>query len=80
MIVRTRRCPHGTTDAQRVLLAAIRARWAARGYAPTYRELAHDIGTSLNDVKQKLVRLQRDGLVEFEPGLSRTVRVVEGKA
>lgn len=79
MIVRTRRRPHGTTDAQRVLLAAIRARWAARGYAPTYRELADDIGTSLNDVKQKLVRLQRDGLVEFEAGLSRTVRVVEGK-
>lgn len=77
MIVRTRRRPHGTTDAQRRLLAAIRERWASRGYAPSYRELADDLGVGINDVRQKLVRLRRDGLVEFEDGVCRTVRVVE---
>ena len=65
------------TAPQLALLHAIEARIAAHGYSPSLRELADDLGVCVNDVKQKLRILRRDGLVTFVAGQARTVRVVE---
>jgi DNA-binding MarR family transcriptional regulator len=66
----------GTSASQRELLRAIADLTARRdGLRPTVRELAQELGTGMNDVYQKLVRLERDGLVERTPGACRSVRV-----
>lgn len=67
----------GTTDGQYEVLDATRRWLSERGYSPTVRELADGLGVTPTDVYQKLVRLRRDGLVEWEDGKSRTLRVVE---
>lgn len=72
-----RAASYGTTAAQLELLRAIRDRIAAHGYSPSLRELADDLGTQVNDVKCKLQRLHRDGLVTYVHGQPRTLRVVE---
>lgn len=65
------------TAPQLALLGAIKARIDAHGYSPSLRELADDLGVCVNDVKCKLKRLRREGLVTFVDGQARTVRVVE---
>jgi DNA-binding MarR family transcriptional regulator len=70
----------GTSSAQRAVVAAIRrARKMHPHYGPSVRELADDLDVATTDVWQKLVRLRRDGLVAWEDGIPRTIRVVEGK-
>jgi len=73
----TRAASWGVTPPQLALLRAIRHRIAAHGYSPSIRELADDLGVCPNDVKGKLHRLRREGLVTFVDGQARTVRVVE---
>lgn len=71
---------HGTTKRQKAVLAAI-ARWVGRrGYPPTVRELAETMELHTNDVFQKLVRLRRDGVVDWDDGKCRTLRIVGGPA
>lgn len=72
-----RAASYGVTAPQLALLGAIKARIDANGYSPSLRELADDLGTCPNDVKGKLERLRREGLVTFVEGQARTVRVVE---
>lgn len=72
-----RAASYGTTAPQLALLRAISRRIDANGYSPSLRELADDLGTCVNDVKGKLERLRRDGLVTYVDGQARTVRVVE---
>ena len=67
----------GTTPKQRAVLTAIVELTAARGYPPSIREIADHLGVNVNDVHQKLVRLQRDGLVEWDPGVCRSLRMRE---
>ena len=67
----------GTTPKQRAVLAAIVELTAARGYPPSIRNLADHFAVNVNDVYQKIVRLQRDGLVEWDPGVCRSLRVRE---
>jgi DNA-binding MarR family transcriptional regulator len=67
----------GTTPKQRAVLAAIVELTAARRYPPSIRGLADHLGVNVNDVYQKIVRLQRDGLVEWDPGVCRSLRVRE---
>lgn len=58
------------------MLAAIRRLTAERGYAPTIRELASEVGvTTTNSVAQTLQMLRRKGWVTWEPMHSRTLRV-----
>jgi DNA-binding MarR family transcriptional regulator len=73
----TRAASWGVTQPQLDLLRAIKARIDANGYSPSLRELAVDLGVCPNDVKGKLERLRREGLVTFVDGQARTVRVVE---
>lgn len=70
---------HGTSKVQRAVVAAIRrARKRNPHYGPSVRELADDLGVATTDVWQKLARLKRDGLVTWEDGIPRTIRLVEG--
>ena len=66
----------GTSPEQRALLAAIRRLTAARGFPPTRRELATATGCRVNNVQKMLLRLRRDGLVEWQEGAARTIREV----
>lgn len=65
----------GTTGKQLELLAEVVAWISSRGYAPTYRELAGMMGTNIGDIQLKLSRLRRDGVVDWEDGRARTLRV-----
>lgn len=70
---------HGTTKKQMAVLSAI-AKWVkSRGYPPTVRELADAMEVNVSDVFQKLVRLRRDGVVDWEDGKCRTLRIVGGE-
>jgi SOS-response transcriptional repressor LexA len=67
------------TPRQREVLDAIRELTAARGAAPTLRELGARLGiTSTNAVSDHLKYLQIQGLLTWEPGKSRTLRVLDG--
>jgi repressor LexA len=67
----------GTTAKQRAVMDAIVELTAARGYPPSIRDLANHFGVNVNDVYQKITRLHRDGLVAWDPGVCRSLRVVE---
>lgn len=68
----------GTTEKQLAVLATI-AEWVgSRGYPPTVRELADVMDVNVSDVFQKLLRLRRDGIVDWEDGKCRTLRIVGG--
>jgi SOS-response transcriptional repressor LexA len=73
----SRSASQGTSDGQVAVLRAIEILTARRnGIPPTVREVAAEIGQRhTNDVYEKLLRLRRDGLVEWEPGLCRTLRL-----
>jgi hypothetical protein len=47
----------------------------SHGYAPTLRELSDRIGRSLSTTQYHLCQLRDAGLVEWEPGAARTLRV-----
>ncbi len=60
------------------VLRALRTFTAERGYSPTVRELADAVGlASPSAVAGHLYRLRRDGLVEWQDGRPRTLRVTE---
>lgn len=63
---------------QRALLASIRRLEAKRGFPPTIRELASDLGVSTtNGVAQTLDALRRKGWVTWDRGHSRTLKIVD---
>lgn len=67
----------GTSKEQMEVVYAIRrCRNRHPGYGPSVRELTVELGRSSNDVYQKLVRLRRDGLVEWDDNVARSIRVV----
>jgi hypothetical protein len=49
----------------------------SHGYAPTLRELSERIGRSLSTTQYHLCQLRDAGLVEWEPGAARTLRVAD---
>lgn len=63
-------------DTRDKLLEAIRAYWKIWRHTPTVRELAEMVGRSYSTVKLQLDILKAEGLVTFEAGKSRTVRVL----
>ena len=73
-------CPQGTSDQQRAVVQSIVRLTASIGYPPTVREIAADLGHNPSDIQQKLWRLRRDGVVTWDEGRTRTVRVVEVRA
>lgn len=55
----------------------IREFWAEHGYAPTTREIAAGAGYSTTSgVVYALLKMRHEGLVAFEDGKARTVRVL----
>lgn len=69
---------HGTTKRQLAVLETV-AEWiGSHGYPATVREIAEVMGIATNDVFQKLIRLRRDGVVDWQDGKCRTLRIVGG--
>lgn len=67
----------GTSHEQMAVVHAIRlCRNKHRHYGPSVRELSAELGVNCTDVYQKLVRLRRDGLVDWDRGIPRSIRVV----
>lgn len=70
----------GTTPKQAQVLAAISDLTAAHGYPPSIRRIARHLGVTVNDVYQKLVRLERDGAITKDAGECRSIRIREVQA
>jgi len=69
------------TPRQQDALAVIRASIAARGYAPSRRELCAALGcASTNAVTDTLKALERKGAIEMTRGIQRGLRVVGDSA
>lgn len=64
----------GLTRAQLRYLRAVRDA-TADGLPATHRELADALGVAVGGVYQMLTRLRRDGLVTFDRGRTRTIRL-----
>lgn len=67
------------SDTDELIIAVIRSWQRKRGYPPTIREIAADVGLSPGHVQRRLIALEAEGLIERNPNQSRTVRAV-GKA
>jgi DNA-binding MarR family transcriptional regulator len=68
----------GTTSEQWAVVVAIRrARNLHPAYGPSMAEIATAIGSTKTDVYQKLMRLRRDGLVTWDSGVARSIRLTE---
>ncbi len=62
---------------QEAILRAVRASYQTRGLSPTFLEIAAATGiTTTSVVSYNLRRLQEQGLVKIEDGLSRGIRLV----
>jgi repressor LexA len=66
------------TDRQRQVLMAIDSLTRKHGYPPTVREVGTAVGIkSSSTAVQHLLKVQNAGLVEWEQGKSRTIRLTE---
>ncbi len=66
----------GASARQRLVLAAIRRHQAAKGFAPTIRELCTELEiSSTNGVAEHLRLLERKGLVSRVKYRSRTLQI-----
>lgn len=63
------------TDAQ--VVAVIRAYIDSHGYSPSMRDIAKAIGLSVSPTKRRLDLMRDKGLITFESGKPRTIKVVE---
>lgn len=61
-----------------LLLELIRSHTAQHGYAPSLRWLAGESGLSITALRKHLRKLQGRGLVDFEPGIPRSLRLQGG--
>lgn len=60
-----------------MIVQAIDTLTTEHGYAPSVREIADYVGLkSTSTVKGHLDRLRRDGRINFEDNMNRTVRIV----
>lgn len=67
----------GTSAEQMDVVYAIRrCRNRHPHYGPSVRELSVELSRNATDVYQKLSRLRRDGLVEWDENVARSIRVV----
>lgn len=69
-----------TSSRQQLVLQALDAFIHERGYAPSFRELGARAGIASTSMVSFYVRsLARRGLVAFEPGKARSLRVTGGR-
>lgn len=66
------------TERQHEVLDTIRTYHDRTGYAPSIRELADLLGISGAATYRALVRLRDAGAVDWDEGVARTLRVLEG--
>ena len=60
------------------ILQAIADFWTENGYGPSVRNLAEMVGlSSTATVQSHIYALQAQGKIAREPGLDRTIRIVE---
>ncbi len=60
------------------ILAYLKSFHAERGYYPTYSEIAVGVGLkSVNGVRQHLFRMQDGGVIQLDPRVARSIRIVE---
>ena len=65
------------TKTQRRVMRAIARRIKKHGYAPTVRELCHDLKiSSENGVREHLNRLKAAGYLDWVPRKARTLRIL----
>lgn len=58
---------------------AIAAWWLEHGYAPSTRDIVQTARLSSTSVANRYIaRLRREGRIQYEPGVARTVRIVAG--
>lgn len=66
------------TAKQNNIIEAIKDITLAKGYPPTFRELGEEVGLkSSSTVMGYLVRLKAKGVVDWEEGKTRTLRIME---
>lgn len=70
--------PHLLTDVQLDTLIAVAALCSKHGYSPTVREIQAEVGVPIGAVHSRLKRLQRKGLIDWQPGMARTIRITGG--
>ena len=68
------------TPRQRDCMRAIASWMEAKGQAPSNTELAAELGVSAASVSTMLGRLEKDGWITREKGVSRSVRIVRQPA
>lgn len=61
-----------------LLLALIQSFTAQHGYAPSLRNLAAEAGLAPNTVRKYLRRMRLEGLIDFSPGIPRTIHRPQG--
>jgi SOS-response transcriptional repressor LexA len=60
------------------VLDAIRAFVKAKGYAPTVRDLATELGRGHSTIQKAILDLARDGRIKRTPGVARSITVNGG--
>lgn len=65
------------TAPQEETLACIKKLTDARGIAPTYQEIADELGISVNAVFERVRWIEKKGYVSQIPGASRSLRLVD---
>lgn len=59
------------------MFASLKAFIADKGFAPTERELCGITGLSRSTLHSYMVRLKYDGLIDYIPQKSRTIRILK---
>jgi hypothetical protein len=65
------------TPRQAAVLAAVERLTAAKGFCPTFREVAAAAGVSLSTARQKIAALERRGLLQHDVGACRSLRRIK---
>ena len=61
------------------VLAGIKLWYTGNAYGPSYRDLARITSISLGAVFSTCKELREEGLIEFEDGIARSIKIVKGK-
>ena len=65
------------TPRQAAVEQAVVSLTARRGYPPTYREVASEVGVSLATTRQKVAALEKAGVLQHDVGVCRSLRTKE---
>lgn len=74
------RTPEQRAERDRLIIQSIEAHWSEHGYAPSVQDLLDRLGLrSRASVQASLTRLQAAGIVDWDQGRARTLRVVDAR-